>query len=63
MSSTFGQDLSVIENGTSKQQAHLASEYHDLFQKGKILHNREVLPYDSTIPIKEFEKKIRIGIT
>jgi hypothetical protein len=42
--------------------AHLASEYHDLFQKGKILHNREVLPYDSTIPIKEFEKKIRIRL-
>ena len=42
--------------------AHLASEYHDLFQWGKILHNHHVLPYNSTIPIKDFEKKIRIRL-
>lgn len=42
--------------------AHLASEYHDLFQKKKILCNGNVLPYDSTIPIKEYEKKIRIRL-
>ena len=39
--------------------AYLAVEYHDLFQEGKILHNGKVLLYDSTIPIKDFEKIIR----
>lgn len=42
--------------------AQLAREYHDLFQEGKILHNSEVLPYDSTISIKDFEKKIRMKL-
>src|ERR1700735_4495583 len=42
--------------------AHLANEYHDLFQRGKILHNGQVLPYDSTISIKDFQNKIRIRL-
>jgi hypothetical protein len=42
--------------------AHLAREYHDMFQNGKILRNGKVLPYDSTIPMKEYEKKIRIRL-
>ena len=42
--------------------AHLASKYHDLFQQGKILHNYHVLPYNSTILIKDFEKKIGIRL-
>ena len=45
-----------------QSMAHLASEYHDLFQKGRILHNSHVLPYGSMIPIKEFKKKIRIRL-
>jgi hypothetical protein len=42
--------------------AFLASEYHELYQEEKILHNGDVIPYDSTISIKEFEKKIRIRL-
>lgn len=42
--------------------AHLASEYHDLFREEKIRHNGHVLPYDSTIPVKDFENKIRIRL-
>jgi hypothetical protein len=33
-----------------------------MFQNGKILRNGKVLPYDSTIPMKEYEKKIRIRL-
>jgi hypothetical protein len=39
--------------------AYLANEYHDLFERKRILYNGRVLPYDSTIPIKDFEKIIR----
>jgi len=42
--------------------ALLASEYHKLYQEGKILHNGDVLPYDSAISVKDFEKKIRIRL-
>jgi hypothetical protein len=42
--------------------SQLAREYHNLFQEGKILHNGEVLPYDSTISMKDLEKKIRIKL-
>jgi hypothetical protein len=37
----------------------LASEYHNLYREGRIIHNGNVLPYDSSISMKEFEKKIR----
>jgi hypothetical protein len=39
--------------------ALLASEYHKLYQEGRILHNGDILPYDATISLKELEKKIR----
>ena len=45
-----------------KAMVHLANKYHDLFQGGKILYNSHILPYNSTISIKDFEKKIRIRL-
>ena len=42
--------------------ALLASEYHNLCQEGSILYNGNVLPYNSSISVKEFGKKIRIRL-
>ena len=42
--------------------ALLAIEYHGLFREGEIKRNGKALPYDSTIRIKDFEKKIRIRL-